>query len=98
MSPETLAPRSSDAARVLAVLANEKRLMIMSHLHTGELPVNTLAQLVELSQSALSQHLARLREVNLVQSRRQGQTIFYRAQNADAMTLLQLICDKFVAV
>ena len=63
--------------RLLSALANQKRLMIMSYLFQGELSVNALAHKVGLSQSALSQHLAKLRTVGIVSTRRDGQTIFY---------------------
>ena len=68
MTPEELEPVSALAARLLSALANQKRLLIMSYLFQGELSVNTLAQKVNLSQSALSQHLAKLRAVGIGQS------------------------------
>lgn len=68
---------ASDAARLLKALANEKRLQILCLLAEGERSVGDINDLLDLSQSALSQHLAVLREENLVRTRREAQTIFY---------------------
>ena len=86
MSPEEMTPVAQLSVRLLGALANQKRLMILSHLFQGELSVNTLAQKVQLSQSALSQHLAKLRKVGIVSTRREGQTIFYKSVSDDAKT------------
>ncbi len=65
------------AAEFLTVMGNEKRLIIMTYLVDHELSVGTIAKMVSLSQSALSQHLAKLRAFGLVQTRRDRQTIYY---------------------
>jgi len=66
-------------AQILRALANERRLMILCKLvEWGEASVNSLADAVGLSQSALSQHLARMREKGFVDFRREGQTLWYR--------------------
>ena len=78
-------------ADICAALGNEKRLLIMCYLSNREMSVGTIAEEIELSQSALSQHLARLRELNLVKTRRQGQVIFYSADMARAGNLLKSI-------
>lgn len=88
MTPEELEPVSPLAARLLSALANQKRLLIMAHLFQGELSVNTLAQKVNLSQSALSQHLAKLRAVGIVSTRREGQTIYYSSVSDAARTVV----------
>ncbi|MGB8817339.1 MAG: metalloregulator ArsR/SmtB family transcription factor [Rhizobiaceae bacterium] len=95
MTPEELEPVSHLAVRLLSALANQKRLMIMSHLFQGELSVNALAQKVQLSQSALSQHLAKLRSVGIVSTRRDGQTIFYKSASDDAKTVLNSLCKVY---
>ncbi len=68
------------SAAVLSALGNTKRLLIMRQLLAEEVPVNELARRADLSQSAISQHLARLRKVGLVQTRRDRQTIFYTSR------------------
>lgn len=79
MAPSELAAKADEAALFLSALANKKRLLIVCHLLEGEMSVNVLAEAVGLSQSALSQHLAKLRALGLVATRREAQTIYYRA-------------------
>jgi DNA-binding transcriptional ArsR family regulator len=87
---------SSEAARTLRLLANEKRLMMLCHLvSAGEMNVGSLAEAVGLSQSALSQHLAKLREDGLVATRREAQTIYYRLSDPKAAQLLELLRDLY---
>ncbi|MCZ7497333.1 metalloregulator ArsR/SmtB family transcription factor [Agrobacterium rhizogenes] len=68
-------------AQLLAVMGNEKRLLVLLRLLEGEVTVGQLAEEVELSQSALSQHLAILRKLGLVSTRREAQLIFYSTEN-----------------
>ncbi len=71
--------RAAEAAGTLAAVANEKRLMVVCKLvEWGEANVTSLAEAVGLSQSALSQHLAKLREEGIVTFRRDSQTLWYR--------------------
>jgi DNA-binding transcriptional ArsR family regulator len=72
-----MAPHARQAAELLRALANEQRLMILCNLTSGELSVGELNSKVKLSQSALSQHLAVLREAGLVHTRKTGQLVFY---------------------
>jgi DNA-binding transcriptional ArsR family regulator len=78
-----------EVANLLRAIANEKRLIILCHLLNGEKSVGEMERLLDLSQSALSQHLARLRSVRIVKTRRVAQTIFYslNGQTAEAMLL-----------
>lgn len=68
---------AGDAALLLKALANEKRLQVLCLLAESERSVGEINDLLDLSQSALSQHLAVLREENLVRTRRVAQTIYY---------------------
>ncbi len=68
---------AADAAQLLKALGNEQRLLILCNLLEGPLSVGELNERVELSQSALSQHLALLREAGMVDTRRESQSIFY---------------------
>ncbi len=70
-------PMSRRAAEVLRALANARRLAILEYLCAGERSVGELERLVGLGQSALSQHLARLRRARLVCHRRAGRTVYY---------------------
>jgi ArsR family transcriptional regulator len=71
--------QAREVANILRALANERRLMILCKLvEWGEANVNSLAEAVGLSQSALSQHLGKMREEELVTFRRESQTLWYR--------------------
>jgi DNA-binding transcriptional ArsR family regulator len=91
-----LEANADEAARFLKLLANEQRLLILCHLvGNGEMTVNALADAVDLSQSALSQHLARLREDGLVKFRRDAQTLHYRVADPRAVQLLKTLKQVF---
>ena len=72
-----LVENAEQASAYLSALANAKRIHILSILAEGEQSVGALASLVGLSQSALSQHLAKMRAISLVETRRDGQTMHY---------------------
>jgi len=90
---------AADAGRVAALLstmANAKRLLVLCYLaETGEAPVSRIADEVGLSQSALSQHLAKLRGDGLVATRREAQTIHYRLDDKRVLQLLTSLRDIF---
>ena len=71
------AASAAEAAGLLRALANERRLLILCDLGGNELSVSELQERLDISQSALSQHLAVLREQGLVATRREAQTIYY---------------------
>ncbi len=76
---ETFEKQAVEVAGILRALANERRLMILCQLvECGESNVSSLAEAVGLSQSALSQHLAKMREEGIVAFRRESQTLWYR--------------------
>ena len=79
------------AADLLKSIANTHRLMILCCLAGKELSVSELNAYVSLSQSALSQHLAYLREVNLVKTRRESQTIYYQLTGDEAIKIIQVL-------
>lgn len=89
--------RVHEAAAVLKAMASETRLKIMCALSEGELPVNQLAEMTGQSQSAVSQHLAKLRSTGLVESRRDAQTIYYRCRAGIAQALIDTLCDHYAA-
>lgn len=97
MDFDTMQRNASDAVTLLKGLANESRLMIMCVLTEGEVSVGELNKRIELSQSALSQHLAVLRDQGLVKTRRESQTIYYRLAETPAMNVIELLhtvyCD-----
>ncbi len=83
------------AASLLRMLANERRLMILCQLSDGELAVGQLQPRVGLSQSALSQHLALLREQELVATRRDGQQIYYRIADPAVVRIIATLAELF---
>jgi DNA-binding transcriptional ArsR family regulator len=85
----SLQQKSAEVAATLRLLANEKRLLVLCHLvGAGEMSVGALGEAVGLSQSALSQHLARLRADRLVATRREGQVLYYRISDPRIEALL----------
>lgn len=86
---------AAQAVRLLKTLANENRLLIMCVLAEGEHSVGALNDQIDLSQSALSQHLAVLREQGLVKTRRERQTIYYSLADSEAIPLIQTLHDSF---
>ena len=89
---------ATDAVNLLKGLANESRLMIMCVLSEGEVSVGQLNQRIKISQSALSQHLAVLREQGLVQTRRESQTIYYSLADSAAMSVIELLREVYCEV
>jgi ArsR family transcriptional regulator, virulence genes transcriptional regulator len=79
------------ASALLKAMSNEHRLMILCQLASGEKRVGELESLIGLSQSALSQHLARLRRDKLVKTRRQAQTIFYSLAGPEARSVIEVL-------
>jgi DNA-binding transcriptional ArsR family regulator len=91
-----LAKQAGEAAQLLKMLANEKRLLILCFLAVrGEMTVGELVSVVKLSQSALSQHLAKLRADGLVEFRRTSQTLHYRVTDPRALRLLQVLKEIY---
>lgn len=82
---------AGEAAQLLRALANDKRLMLLCLLVEGERSVGELNARVDLSQSALSQHLAVLREDGLVETRREGQTIHYSLVDGPAHAIIETL-------
>ena len=88
--------RATEAAQMLRALSNEKRLMILCKLlEHGEMSVNDLIVNVGLSQSAMSQHLARMREERIVENRREAQQIFYRVADPRVGEILRTLKSTF---
>ena len=88
---EVMQRNAAQAEAMLKLLANAKRLMILCHLVKGEKPVGQLADLVGLSSSALSQHLAKMRELEIVQAQKQGQMVYYRISNPEVEAILSTL-------
>ena len=86
---------SAQAADLLKAMSNQHRLLILCHLGEKEMSVTALNNVIELSQSSLSQHLARLRQDGLVKTRRESQTIFYSIANPSVVKLISFLHSEF---
>ena len=95
VNPKTMRKKAQNAAALLKNLSNENRLMILCHLGRGEMSVTELNERIDLSQSALSQHLAVLRNENLVSTRRVSQTIYYSLASDEAARLIKFLYSEF---
>jgi DNA-binding transcriptional ArsR family regulator len=94
-APELMRAHAAEAAQLLKALGNEQRLHILCNLLDGPLSVGELNQRLNLSQSALSQHLALLREMELVDTRREAQTIYYSLPGGPVVRVMALLQDIY---
>lgn len=92
-----LEERAAEAAALLASMANAKRLLVLCHLVEGERSVGKLASIAGLSQSALSQHLGKMRLQGLVKTRRDAQTIFYSLASPEVRAVLETLYAVYCA-
>ncbi|UTM01577.1 metalloregulator ArsR/SmtB family transcription factor [Alcaligenes sp. NLF5-7] len=93
---ELLQESADQAAALLQAVGNPKRLVILCLLiQQGEMSVGALNEMVALSPSALSQHLARMRQEGLVSYRREAQTLYYRIEDLNVATLIGTLKDIF---
>lgn len=92
---QALEANAAKAAALLRALANERRLLVLCQLSEGELSVGALQGRLGISQSALSQHLAVLREEKLVATRRESQTIFYRIADPAAAKIITALTEIY---
>ncbi|MBU0659167.1 MAG: metalloregulator ArsR/SmtB family transcription factor [Alphaproteobacteria bacterium] len=92
---EMLCERATEVAAFLKLVANEQRLLLLCRLREGEASVGELVGLCNLSQSSVSQHLARMRDGGLVQTRRETTTIYYSIANQRVLALMQFLCENF---
>lgn len=87
--------KSGEASALLKLLSNQHRLLILCHLVEGELCVSDLEERLHISQSSLSQHLARLREQRVVDFRKESTTVYYHIADARAERVLQTLYEIF---
>ena len=100
-TPESNLDALRDSARqasdLLKALSNEHRLLILCHLSQSEMSVGEIQRAIGLGQSALSQHLARLRQDQLVKTRRVAQTIFYSLNGEEARSIIGVLYELYCA-
>lgn len=99
ISPTDMTAAAAEAAALMKALSSEHRLLILCHLIAEEeMSVGELVSKIALSQSALSQHLAKLRHEGLVTFRRNAQTLFYRVRDERAASVLVVLQRLFCPV
>lgn len=91
MDVQEIETNASKAVVLLKALANERRLMILCHLLNGEMSVGEMNDKIAMSQSALSQHLAWLRNDNLVATRKEAQTVYYSLCSEEAKSVIEVL-------
>ncbi len=94
---EQMKVHASDAAALMKTLGNEQRLLVLCNLLEQPMTVGELNQRMSLSQSALSQHLALLREAGLVETRREAQSIHYSLPPGPVTRVMALLQDIYCA-
>jgi DNA-binding transcriptional ArsR family regulator len=97
IEPNQMHASAGAAEELLKAMANRHRLMILCQLIDGERSVGELANLLDLRDSTVSQHLALLRKDGLVSTRRDGQTIFYSIDSEPARRLIETLYQVFCA-
>ena len=90
-----LQEQAGEAAAFLKLIANEKRLLILCRLASGEATVAELTAIADLSQSAMSQHLAKMRQDGLVRGRKDGLQVFYSIADDRCLGLLEHLKSEF---
>ena len=95
IDPKKMANAAQKASDLMKTLGHKDRLMVLCHLASGEKSVGQLAGLLDIPQSPLSQHLARMRKESLVNTRREAQTIYYSIASGDAGRFIELMHELY---
>jgi len=95
IDPRKMATAAQKASDLMKTLGHKDRLMVLCHLTSGEKSVGELASLLDIPQSPLSQHLARMRKESLVKTRREAQTIYYSIASGDAEQIVSLMHELY---
>lgn len=97
LDPEQMQEASLQASALMKVLGHQGRLMILCHLAEGECSVGELADELQMSQSSLSQQLARMRAERLVETRRESQTVYYRLNDGPVRRVIECLYEIYCA-
>lgn len=95
IDPRRMAVAAGQACELMKTLGHKDRLMVLCHLSSGEKSVGELAALLDIPQSPLSQHLARMRKESLVKTRRDAQTIYYSIASEEAARIVGLMHELY---
>lgn len=94
---EAMRAKAGQASSLLGAMANDKRLMILCQLVSGERSVGELAELLDTRQPTISQHLALLRKDGFVTARRDGQSQYYSLAGDDVRKILSTLYEIYCA-
>lgn len=86
---------ASQACKLMKVLSNPDRLMILCQLSKSELRVGEIEEILGIEQPTLSQQLTVLRDENLVATRREGKSIYYKIKSPEAMAVIEVLYEQF---
>tara|TARA_Y100000031_G_C8082457_1_gene320331 strand:+ start:304 stop:624 length:321 start_codon:yes stop_codon:yes gene_type:complete len=92
---QILIKRAKVAANCLKALSHETRLLIVCYISNGEKNVQELAELLSTTQSNISQHLAKLRDKEIVDTRKEGNQVFYRIKNPGMLSIMEALCRVY---
>ena len=92
---ETMKASASQACRLMKVLSNPDRLMLLCQLSLGEKRVGELEEILGIVQPTLSQQLTVLRDEELVSTRRDGKNIYYQIASLQALAVMNVLFDQF---
>lgn len=95
IDPRRMSIAAGKACELMKTLGHKDRLMVLCHLSAGERSVGELATLLDIPQSPLSQHLARMRKESLVKTRREAQTIYYSIASEEAARIVALMHELY---
>ncbi|TKB44427.1 ArsR/SmtB family transcription factor [Thalassotalea mangrovi] len=95
MEINNIADNARQAANLLKLIGNEVRLMILCSLIENKLTVGQINERIDISQSALSQHLAKLRSDNLVECEKDGLSVYYHIANPVVIKIIHILQDEF---
>lgn len=95
IDPLRMASAAQKASDLMKTLGHKDRLMVLCHLTSGEKSVGELAALLDIPQSPLSQHLARMRKESMVTTRREAQTIYYSIASSEAARFVELMHEIY---
>jgi len=98
MDVQEIEDNANRAVSLLKALANERRLIILCHLLNGEMSVGEMNDKLGMSQSALSQHLARLRNDELVSTRKEAQTVYYSLCSEEVKSVISVLHSLYCKV
>jgi len=95
IDPQSMAVAAGRACELMKTLGHKDRLMVLCHLASGEKSVGQLAALLDIPQSPLSQHLARMRKEALVKTRREAQNVYYSIASEEAARVVALMHELY---